>query len=292
MKIGFIGLGIMGSRMAENLRKKGHELVVYNRTKDKAQGLLANGAAWAESPAEVAKHVNILFTMLSKPDAVAEVALLGKRSFLDKLLPSSLWIDCSTVNPSFSKLMAMEAAGRKVRFLDAPVGGSKGPAEQGQLLFFVGGVGEDVAAAMPLLECMGKAVFHVGGHGMGSAMKMVNNILLGQAMVAFSEALAFGESLGITKQSMFDTLAASPVMAPFLNFKRQKFENADFSVEFPLQWMHKDLHLAAETAYETGAALPATNVAKEIYALAMRAGLGEQDLSAVYKVISEKKKSG
>jgi 3-hydroxyisobutyrate dehydrogenase/glyoxylate/succinic semialdehyde reductase len=288
MKIGFIGLGIMGSRMAENLRKKGHELVVHNRTKDKAQALLANGAAWADSPAEVAKHVNILFTMLSKPDAVAEVALLGKRSFLDKLLPNSLWIDCSTVNPSFSKLMAIEAASRKVRFLDAPVGGSKGPAEQGQLLFFVGGDKADVDAAKPLLECMGKAVFPVGGHGMGSAMKMVNNILLGQAMVAFSEALVFGESLGISKQAMFDTLASSPVMAPFLNFKRQKLEKGDYSVEFPLQWMHKDLHLAAETAYETGAALPCANVAKEIFTLAMREGMGEEDLTAVYKVLSRK----
>lgn len=289
MKIGFIGLGIMGSRMAENLRKKGHELVVYNRSKVKAQALLANGAAWADSPAEIAKHVNILFTMLSKPDAVAEVALLGKRSFLDKLLPSSLWIDCSTVNPSFSKLMAIEAASRKVRFLDAPVGGSKGPAEQGQLLFFVGGDKTDVDTAKPLLECMGKAVFHVGGHGMGSAMKMVNNILLGEAMVAFAEALSFGESLGITKQAMFDTLAASPVMAPFLNFKRQKIEKADYAAEFPLQWMHKDLHLASETAYETGAALPCANVAKEIFTLAMREGMGEEDLTAVYKVLSKKK---
>jgi len=289
MKIGFIGLGIMGSRMAENLRKKGHELVVYNRTKVKAQALLANGAAWADSPAEVAKHVNIVITMLSKPDAVAEVALLGKRSFLDKLLPSSLWIDCSTVNPSFSKLMAIEASTRKVRFLDAPVGGSKGPAEQGQLLFFVGGDTSDVEAAKPLLECMGKAVFPMGGHGMGSAMKMVNNIMLGQAMVAFCEALAFGESLGITKQAVFDSLASSPVMAPLLNFKRPKFENADFTAEFPLQWMHKDLHLAAETAYETGAALPAMNVTKEIYTLAMRAGLGEDDFSAVYKVVGGKK---
>lgn len=289
MKIGFIGLGIMGSRMAANLQKKGHELVVYNRTREKAQDLIAGGAAWADSPAELAKRVNILFTMLSKPDAVAEVALLGKRSFLETLMPNSLWIDCSTVNPSFSKLMAGEAKERKVRFLDAPVGGSKGPAEQGQLLFFVGGDIKDVEAAKPLLECMGKAVFHVGGHGMGSAMKMVNNILLGQAMVAFSEALAFGESLGMTKQAMFDTLAASPVMAPFLNFKRQKMEKGDYSAEFPLQWMHKDLHLAAETAYETGAALPCTNVTKELFALAMRDGLGDQDLTAVYKILSRKK---
>ena len=289
MKIGFIGLGIMGSRMAANLRKKGHELVVYNRTREKAQDLLAGGASWADSPAELAKRVNVLVTMLSKPDAVAEVALLGKRSFLETLMPNSLWIDCSTVNPSFSKLMAGEAKERSVRFLDAPVRGSKGPAEQGQLLFFVGGDAKDVEAAKPLLDCMGKAVFHVGGHGMGSAMKMVNNILLGQAMVAFSEALAFGEALGMTKQAMFDVLAASPVMAPFLNFKRQKIEKGDYSAEFPLQWMHKDLHLAAETAYETGAALPCANVAKELFALAMREGLGDQDLTAVYTVLSRKK---
>src|SRR5512137_2590288 len=147
MKIGFIGLGIMGSRMSENLRKKGHELVVHNRTRDKAQPLLANGAVWADSPAEVAKNVNVVITMLSKPDAVAEVALVGKRSFLGKLAPGSLWIDCSTVNPSFSKLMAIEAAAKKVRFLDAPVAGSKGPAEHAQLLFFVGGERTDVDEA-------------------------------------------------------------------------------------------------------------------------------------------------
>lgn len=286
MKIGFIGLGIMGSRMAANLRKKGHELVVFNRSKDKAQALLADGAVWADSPAEVAKNVNIVFTMLSKPDAVAEVALIGQRSLLGSLPSNALWVDCSSVNPSFSKLMAIEAKERKVRFLDAPVAGSKGPAELAQLLFFVGGDSGDVEEAKPLLLCMGKAVYHIGGHGMGSAMKMVNNILLGQAMVAFSEALVFGESLGITKQAMFDTLASSPVMAPFLNFKRKKLEQSDFSVEFPLQWMHKDLHLAAETAYETGAALPCANVTKEIFALAMREGLGEQDFTAVYKVLS------
>ncbi len=289
MKIGFIGMGIMGSRMAANLLKKGHELVIYNRTKDKAKALLDQGAAWAETPAELGTEVKILFTMLSKPDAVAEVALLGRRAFLETLAPGSLWIDCSTVNPAFSRLLAGEAQARKVRFLDAPVSGSKGPAEQAQLLFFVGGDRKDVEEAKPLLECMGKAVFPMGAHGMGSAMKMVNNILLGQAMVAFSEALTFGESLGMTKEAIFDTLAASPVMAPFLTFKRKKFEAGDFSVEFPLQWMYKDLHLALETAYESGVALPASGVAKEIYGLAARDGMAEEDFIAVYKVISRKK---
>lgn len=289
MKAGFIGLGIMGSRMAANLLKHGHEVVVFNRSKDKALPLLDRGASWAETPAELGTRVPVILTMLSKPDAVAEVSLLGKHAFLETLPPNSLWIDCSTVNPSFSRLMAAEAAARKVRFLDAPVAGSKGPAEQGQLLFYVGGSKADVDTARPLLDCMGKAVVHMGGSGMGSAMKMVNNIMLGQAMAAFSEALAFGEALGLSKQAIFDTLAASPVMAPFLNLKRKKFEEGDFSVEFPLQWMHKDLHLALETAYEAGVALPATGLTKELYGLAVRDGLAEEDFIAVYKVVSGKK---
>jgi glyoxylate/succinic semialdehyde reductase len=289
MKIGFIGMGIMGSRMAANLLKKGHELVLYNRTREKAKPLLDQGAAWADTPADLGRQVPVIITMLSKPDAVAEVALHGKHSFLDAMLPDSLWIDCSTVNPSFSRLMAGEAAARKIGFLDAPVAGSKGPAGAGQLVFFVGGRSEDVDAARPLLEAMGKAVWPMGGHGMGSAMKMVNNIILGQAMTAFCEALAFGESLGMTKQAMLETLATSPVTAPFLNTKRQKFEKADYSVEFPLQWMYKDLHLASETAFEIGAALPGMNAAKELYALAVRNGMAEEDFMAVYKVLAVKR---
>jgi 3-hydroxyisobutyrate dehydrogenase-like beta-hydroxyacid dehydrogenase len=288
MKIGFIGLGIMGSRMAANLQKKGHDLFIYNRTKHKADPLIANGAIWAPTPADVANQVTIIFTMLAKPDAVAETALLGKNGFLDHLVDNSLWIDCSTVNPSFSQLMANEAKRRRIRFLDAPVGGSKGPAEQGQLLFFVGGEEADVNEAKPLLDAMGKKVYHVGGHGMGTSLKMVNNLILAQAMVAFSEALVLGESLGISKQVLFNTLLGSPVVAPFLAFKREKIEGNKFDADFPLQWMHKDMHLAADTAYETGVAMPAANVTKEIYALAMQNGLGEQDFSVVYKLLRER----
>jgi 3-hydroxyisobutyrate dehydrogenase-like beta-hydroxyacid dehydrogenase len=289
MKIGFIGLGIMGSRMAANLQKKGHELVVYNRTKQKAEPLIAKGAVWAPTPADLARQVTIIFTMLAKPDAVAETALLGKYSFLNHLGDNALWIDCSTVNPSFSRLLAIEAKHRKVRFIDAPVGGSRGPAEQGQLLFFAGGESADVEEAWPILDAMGKAVYHVGGHGMGSAMKMVNNLILGQAMIAFSEAVVLGESLGISKDMLFDTVLSSPVAAPFLAFKRRKIETGTFDADFPLQWMYKDMQLASDTAYETGVALPAANVVKEIYALAVRYGLGEQDFSAVYNILNGNK---
>ncbi len=289
MKIGFIGLGIMGSRMAANLRKKGHELVIYNRTRQKAEPLLSAGAVWAASPADAAKQTAILITMLSTPDAVKETALTGKGAFLDKMAERSLWIDCSTVNPSFSREMAAEAGRRKVRFIDAPVAGSKVPAEQAQLLFFAGGSKTDVDEARPLLEAMGKAVHHMGAHGMGTAMKMVNNLMLSQAMVAFSEALVLGESLGLSKDALFTTLQTSPVSAPFLALKRKKLESGNFEVEFPLQWMHKDMQLVSQTAYESGAAIPAASAAKEVYAAAVRRGLGELDFSAVYRILTEKK---
>jgi len=288
MKIGFIGLGIMGSRMAANLLKKGHDLVIFNRTKQKADPLIKDGAVWAPSPSDVAKQVSVMITMLAKPDSVAETALLKRDSFLNSLAANSLWIDCSTVNPSFSRLMAGEAGQRKIRFIDAPVGGSKGPAALGQLLFFVGGDSADVDQARPLFEAMGKTIFHVGRHGMGSSMKMVNNVILSQAMVAFSEALVLGQSLGIEKDKLFNTLLSSPVTAPFLAMKKDKILSGTFEVEFPLQWMHKDLQLASDTAYETGVAMPAASVAKEIYALAVRKGLGEQDFSAIYTIMNEK----
>jgi 3-hydroxyisobutyrate dehydrogenase-like beta-hydroxyacid dehydrogenase len=287
MKIGFIGLGIMGSRMATNLLKKGFELVVFNRTRQKADSLIQAGAVWASTPADVAKQVTVIFTMLAKPDAVAEVALLDGHGFLTHLRENSLWIDCSTVNPSFSRLLAEESRQRKVRFIDAPVGGSKGPAEQGQLLFFVGGEPADVEQARPYFEAMGNAVIHMGKHGMGSSMKMVNNVILAQAMVAFSEASVLGLSLGIPKDKLFSTILNSPVCAPFLTLKKEKIESGTFDVEFPLQWMHKDLQLAADTAYEVGVAMPVANVVKELYALAVRKKIGDQDFSAIYTILNK-----
>ena len=115
---------------------------------------------------------------------------------------------------------------------------------------------------------------------------MVNNLILAQAMVAFSEAMVLGESLGISRSMLFATLLGSPVVAPFLSFKKSKIEEGEYDAEFPLQWMHKDAQLAADTAYEAGVALPSGNVVKEIYALAIRSGLGEMDFSAVYRLLS------
>ncbi|MEB3101639.1 NAD(P)-dependent oxidoreductase [Ferviditalea candida] len=281
--IGFIGLGIMGSRMARNLQKNGQSLVVYNRTKEKAGELLEHGAVWAGSPAEVSRQADIVFTMLAEPEAVKQAAL-GEQGFLKEMGNHGIWIDCSTVNPSFSREMAAEAGQRGVRFLDAPVAGTKIPAEKGELMFFVGGNQDDLEQVMPLLEMMGKVIRHVGENGAGTSLKMVVNLMLGQAMAAFSEAVALGERMGLSRDVLFSTLIGGPVAAPFLASKKDKIDQGRFDTEFPLQWMNKDLHLVTETAYELGLSLPLAGMTEDLYGMAKQQGLGREDFSAIYRL--------
>src|SRR5438132_6156753 len=290
MKIGFIGLGIMGSRMAANLQKHDYSLVVFNRTRDKAQPLLDRGATLADSPPKLAEEVDVLFTMLAHPDAV-EQAALGANGFLSHLKPNTIWIDCSSVNPSFSKKMAAAAAARQIRFIDAPVTGSAPVAADGKLTFWVGGNAVDVDTIRPLLSCMGNKVVHVGGHAMGTSMKTVVNLLLGTGMAAFAEAMALGEGLGLSSKMLFDSLLGTPAVAPFLASKREKIERGNYEAEFPLRWMQKDMHHASVSGYESGVAIPVANAVKELYRLAMREGHATQDFSAVYDYLTTTHKS-
>jgi 3-hydroxyisobutyrate dehydrogenase-like beta-hydroxyacid dehydrogenase len=280
MKIGFLGLGIMGSRMAANLQKHGNSLVVFNRTRAKAEPLLGPCGTFSDSPAKLAEQVEVLFTMLAHPGAV-EQAALGSDGFLNHLRPDALWVDCSSVNPSFSKKMAAEAARRGVHFVDAPVTGSAAPAAEGKLIFWVGADTPDLERIRPLLLSMGNKIVHAGGQGMGTSMKMVVNLLLGTGMAAFAEAMALGEGLGLSSKMLFDSLLGTPAVAPFLTAKREKIESGNYEAEFPLRWMQKDMHLASVSAYESGVALPLTNVTKEIYRLAMRGGHDTEDFSAI-----------
>jgi 3-hydroxyisobutyrate dehydrogenase-like beta-hydroxyacid dehydrogenase len=286
MKVGFIGLGLMGSRMAENLIKGGYELIVYNRTKEKAEPLVKKGASLAGSLKEAGENSDILFTMLSNPEAVKDAAL-GEKGFLPSLKENSLWVDFSTVNPSFSIEMSKIAKGKNIRFLDAPVAGTVGPAEMGELIVLVGGDEKDLNEAKPLLEKIGKKIIHLGRNGMGTSMKMVINLMLANSMASFAEAITLGESLGFSKDVLFNTLIGGPVSAPFLTSKKEKIQNDDFSTEFPLEHMQKDLQLVDITAFENKISLPLSNIAKEIYGLAIKNGFGEKDFSAVYNFLKK-----
>ncbi|MEM7038507.1 MAG: NAD(P)-dependent oxidoreductase, partial [Bacteroidota bacterium] len=274
MKIGFIGLGIMGSRMAGHLLKAGHTLQVHNRSMDKAASLVEAGAMAAASPATAAQDVDVLITMVAHPEAVRGVAF-GPEGFFASLPKGAIWMDCSTVHPSFSKEMAAEAAQRGIRMLDAPVAGSKNQAAEAVLAFIVGGAAEDLEVVRPLMEAMGSRVLHAGGPGMGTALKVVVNHLLAVTMVGFAEGIVLGESMGISKETLLKVIPGGPVAAPFLSAKKGKIEADDFEVEFPLKWIYKDLQMASQAAFDHGAALPTGNAAKEIYQLAVRQGLGE-----------------
>lgn len=287
MKIGFIGTGIMGSRMAHNLVADNYHLIVYNRTKDKALSLIEAGAEWADSPSGTAKDADIVFTMLSSPEAVKETAL-GNNGFLEVMKKNSLWIDCSTVNPAFTRDMSYEAEKRGIRFMDAPVAGTKKPAENGELIFFVGGNNRDLEEVKPLLEKMGKKILYLGGNGKGTSMKMVVNLMLGVAMASFSEALVLGQSLGFDKETLFNTLLGGPVTAPYLSAKKDKFARDQYETDFPLQWMHKDLKLVTDTAKDAEVSLATTSTVKDIFASAEKAGFGNFDFSALYKFLSDK----
>jgi 3-hydroxyisobutyrate dehydrogenase-like beta-hydroxyacid dehydrogenase len=286
MKVGFIGMGIMGSRMATNLQKHGYEIIIFNRTQDKATSLINNGALWADTPGDVARQVEIIFTMLANPEAITNAAL-GENGFLDNLAPNALWIDCSTVNPSFSRQMAKEAQSKQVRFLDAPVAGSKNQAEKAELVFMVGGDATDVKTCQPLFAAMGSRFIHVGEHGMGTSLKLANNLLLGTSMAAFAEAIILGQALGISQETLLKALLGGAVTAPFLSTKKEMLEREDYKVEFPLQWMQKDLQMVAIAANEAGVAIPVTSTVKEVYRLAMQQGLSEQDFSAIYSFLKE-----
>ncbi len=278
----------MGHAMAGNLLKNNVELTVFNRTKEKADDLVEQGARWGDSAAEAVKNADVVFTMLSEPAVVREVAF-GKDGFVGSMQADALWVDSSTVNPSFSREMAEKARQAMVRFMDAPVAGSKVPAQNGELVYLVGGEKKDLDQVSNLLDIMGKKTVHVGKTGLGTSMKMVVNMMLAQSMLAFSESVHLGMSLGIDRNFVLESLSGMPVSAPFLSYKAGRMKDDNFEVEFPLEWMQKDMHLATLSGWEQGIALPSANLSKEIYALAKQSGLSREDFSAVFKLLNAKK---
>jgi 3-hydroxyisobutyrate dehydrogenase-like beta-hydroxyacid dehydrogenase len=265
-----------------NILKNQHELYVYNRTKEKAGELMQNGAKLAESPSDLAKEVDILFSMLANPEVVEKLAL-GKEGFLDSLKKGSIWVDCSTVNPSFSVKMANLSGEKGIHFLDAPVAGSIIPAEKGELVFLVGGDGDILDQCKPIIECMASKILYLGSNGKGTSMKMVINTMLAFGMVGFSEAMSLGKSLEIESNKLMDVLLSSAVSPPFLSYKKEIITKGEYDkTQFPLKWMLKDLVLVSKSAYEKGIAMPVANLVKEMFALASEKGFAEKDFSAIY----------
>lgn len=288
MKIAFLGLGIMGSRMAANLLKNKVELTVFNRSEAPRKELGAKGANVADSFTSAVEGADIVFSMLSTPDVVKEI-MFGEKGCLASMKEDALWVDCSTVDPAFSKQSEKEAASRNIRFADAPVAGTKKPAEEGSLVFLVGAGKRDFKEIEILLPFMGSKIIHVGETGKGTSLKMLVNAMLAESMLVFSETLLLGEKMGLSKDFLLDTLPNMPVIAPFTKAKAEIIRDQNFDAQFPLEWMEKDLRLVLKTARENGHEMPMTELTKELFDQANKSGLGRNDFAAIYKFLSKKK---
>lgn len=284
--IGWIGLGSMGRPMASNLVKAGYEVYVYNRTREKAAGLLELGARWTESPEELAATCDVIITMVSDASAVESV-LTGNSGVLAGLSKGKIVIDMSTISPDDSRRFAKLVAEKGGSFLDAPVSGSVKPAAEGTLLILVGGEKDTYEACLPILNTLGKNSIHFGGNGMGTSAKVAINLLLGLTMEAISETLLLAEKSGLNREQVVQMISESGVHTPLLQMKKQNLLNDQFAAAFALNLMTKDLGLALETATKTDTPLPAASAVLSVFNEAKATGKGELDFSAVYLQLRE-----
>lgn len=274
IRIGFIGMGYMGRLMAQRLLEAGYPLTVYNRTAQKAQKLVQQGARLANSPHELAHECDIVMSCVTDNQALNAI-MVGPDGAIAGAREGTIFIDLSTVSPQESRLIAKKVSDKGANMIDAAVAGSTPQAEGGNLVIFVGGKQEIYQRCKPLLDILGRAVFYMGESGKGTTMKMVVNTLLGLELQAIAEAIALGEKAGLEKNLLLDVLSQTTVIAPA---HKQKLENArkeQYPVNFALSLMHKDFGLIMRLAAELSAAMPATAAAEQMYASALAQGKDE-----------------
>ena len=285
-RIGLIGLGLMGRPMGMNLLKAGHQLTVWNRTPERANELVAGGAALAKTPHEVAEASEFLLTIVSDPPALESV-LWGRDGKNDGALAGlragSIYVDSSTISPSLVGRIAAACRERGVRFLDAPVTGGDWGAREGNLVFMIGGDAETLRDAEPILGVMGKKWFHLGPSGAGQTVKLAMNAILALEVGAMAEALALVTRAGLKGEQLVEVMQASMARSGVLDVKSPLMLQGDYRPSFPLRLMHKDLGLALDLANQLGVALPATAAAREVYNFVKGEAKEDLDYSAVMR---------
>ncbi|KAF2071313.1 hypothetical protein CYY_007363 [Polysphondylium violaceum] len=291
--IGFIGLGNMGGHQAMNLIKKGHNLVVFDVSKDNVNRLADKGAKVAQSPAEVAKQADVIVTMLPASAHVKSV-YCGENGILSTIKPGTLLLDSSTIDPATAREVADKAAQHKATMLDCPVSGGVGGAEAGTLTFMVGGSAGDFEKAKPYLECMGKNIVHCGDVGTGQVAKVCNNLVLGISMIGVSEAMNLGVKLGMDPKKLagiFNTSSARCWSSELYNPCPGVLENSaatrGYTGGFGSALMNKDLGLAVDSAKSIGEPLFLGNSAHQLYTLVCAKGEGHRDFSVVYEYLQK-----
>jgi len=307
--VGFIGLGIMGSGMARNLFRAGHSLYVWNRTRSAAEAFAkelvneqcgeskgySSGNAQvhvADSPRSVAGACNVIYSMLSTPEAALSVHLDAERGTVQELGPQKMLIECSTLDVSTMERLSEAVHQRGALFLEAPVSGSKVPAQTGTLIFLCSG---DRAAydrvASSGLDVMGKASFFLGERcGAGTKMKIVVNMIMGSMMVALAEGASLAESCGLSTETLNEILGLGAMNSPLFSMKLPNMISSQYEAHFPLKHQQKDLRFAISLGDEMEQWLPLSAIANEVFKAAQASGFGDYDFSAVVEALRNKKR--
>jgi glyoxylate/succinic semialdehyde reductase len=287
-KIGFIGLGIMGAPMCGNVLAKGHDVTVYNRSREKMAPLVAAGAKGASSVAQLVEQVDIVITMLSDPTAVWEV-VAETAGVLSALAAGKTYIDMSTVSPESSREIAAMVRKSGADFLEAPVMGSRKPAKEGTLVILAGGDPAVARRMEPILLTMGSKVVYMGEVGLAAHMKLIINQMMGTLLCVFSEAALTGMAAGIPAEKILEVVQNSIVGCQAIQIKgKDMLGDRAFSVHFPLKHAHKDLRLAVLAGDAAGVPTPVTAAAHQLFAIARERGFGERDISAVLRALTDK----
>lgn len=286
-RVGFVGLGIMGAPMARNLMDAGYDLVLFNRTRSKAEQLAEDHPAEVtENIEELAHQSDVVITMLPGPSEV-EAVCAGEGGLLDRMRQGTLLVDMSTSSPVLARRLAGSAVERGIGWLDAPVSGGDVGAEAGTLSIMAGGDEEDFARARPLFEAMGETVVHVGQSGAGQVTKAANQIVVALVIEAVSEALVLGLGGGVDPEKILDVLSGGLAANKVMEVKREKFLNRDFEPGGKVAFHHKDLGIALAAGREYGVALPVTALVDQMFGALEAKGRGGWDHSALITLLED-----
>ena len=284
--LGFVGLGVMGSRMVKRLLDAGHNVTGYNRTQSKAQWLLDAGMKWAETPAAVSRAADLIFTMVTNTEALKAVTS-GPDGILAGVGPGKIYIDMSTVSPAASREIAAQVAPKGAQMLDAPVSGSVSTLEEGKLSIMVGGDRAVCERARPVLEAIGPKVTYVGGNGLAVSMKIATNLSLAVQMLAFSEGVLLAEKSGIARATAVEVLLNSVIASPMVKYRGPFVLKMPDEAWFDVNMMQKDLLLALEMGRGLDVPLPTTAVTNEMLTTARAMGFADKDFAVLFETLAK-----
>ena len=286
MKLGFIGLGIMGMPMARHLLKAGHPLTVHSHTIAKAQELGKEGAQVASSPADVGKNADLVFLCVGESKHSEEMNV-GPKGLIHGLSKGAVVADCSTISPSASRRMAGQYAEKGIQYLDAPCTGSKAGAEGGNLTFMVGGDRDVFEKVREYFQPMGKKLVYVGSNGMGLHAKLSQNLVLALTYQGMCEGFVLAAKAGVPPELMYDIIQNSAAKAGIIEYKKNAVFSGKWDTNFSLKWMYKDISLMLESGRELGVPLPALAVVHELFGASIARGFGDDDYAAAITLIED-----